>query len=957
MDDKSPMNNLPITNVPFFAQVPGIARLGARALVIAWILMILFLLDQLTYVLLDKWMLDSLDLSSVFWTNFNMGAVLFVIALVLFSLAVIVPAFVHDVSAPVRRKAVSIGLLVGLFFGFLLCRRYFDMLLLLNGEPFNLNDPVFGKDVKFFVFVLPSIWVIVTYAFFLVGAGLLASVMYAALSRSRRDESGQDLSRFGQFLGRIASPWTVTMLIALGVLMGVTVWLARYNFVTRDNYTSSVWQGAEVLDVTGLFSTLNAYWITAVIIVGVTIALVVLLRGLRAGIVNTPGWGGRVRGALKLAVLLVAIDFAFMAAVVLRDITMVKPNEPVIQKDYIQKHIDWTRKGYNLDSVEVVQFVPKDIGDPVPTVEELMGSPTIRNAPLWPGFVNYLEFHVDPQHAERIIQQDGNPMIYGPTLQVFVQQEKYRTYHHFINVDTVRYNVGGEKRMYASAVRETPLMEPNPWLAWWGQRFVLFPQGRGLVMAHVAQKNVAGEPVYASKGIGEDTVITAPELAQDQPRIYYGEGSTLMAVTNIVDDQMASTDYATDSEGKVKRHSYPDDIDAGVLVDSLLKRVVLGWRSDQFWEITFSTLIDSKTRVHYYRPPLTRLERIAPFLYLDTNPYAVTIDGKTGKEVWWIVNALATTDDYPYSKREILGDKSIERTRFLRPFRRVNYLRDAVKATVNAYTGEVRAYKIADEPLINTYAKIYPDMFIDVSDDMSKMPRGVREHLQYPKQMFHIQFDDVYIYYHMKDYMYWFNQEDVWDDADEVIGPIMGKGKEIVWSVEPLFWLLDTTQPNVPDSAEGTQFVMSLVQTPERSLNLRAMPMVYQDGEDYGRLVSLQVPRTTFFLGPEQADAAIDQEPKISEQISWWNRQGNDVIRGHTLSLVIKGEVIYVEPIFIRSQQNPIPQLKRVIVVYRGIATMGDTVEEALRQALAKARQAAKERQVAAAAVREPGDN
>ena len=134
---------------------------------------------------------------------------------------------------------------------------------------------------------------------------------------------------------------------------------------------------------------------------------------------------------------------------------------------------------------------------------------------------------------------------------------------------------------------------------------------------------------------------------------------------------------------------------------------------------------------------------------------------------------------------------------------------------------------------------------------------------------------------------------------------------------------------------DKVQFVQGMVFTPEKALNLRGIPIVYQDGEDYGRLISLEVPKGYYYPGPEQADSAIDQNPDISEQISWWNRRGNDVIRGHTSTLIVDGEVIYVEPIFIRSQQNPVTQLRRVVVVFRGTARMGETLEEALRLAVA----------------------
>ena len=394
-----------------------------------------------------------------------------------------------------------------------------------------------------------------------------------------------------------------------------------------------------------------------------------------------------------------------------------------------------------------------------------------------------------------------------------------------------------------------------------------------------------------------------------------------MAYSNV--REIMEFDYPTD-EGRAEI-ILPPDVNAGVPVRSLLRRLVFGWRSRQFFEIVFSRLIGPETRVHYYRTPLGRLSQIAPFLYFDTDPYAVAAD----KKIMWIANGITSTDRYPYSKIEWLGDKSDERAPFPEAHLRTNYVRDAVKATMDAYSGEVRLYKISDEPIAENWSRIYPDLFTSESE----MPAEVREHLQYPVQLFHIQFDDIYKTYHMTDPMTFFNMEDQWDDGDEVLGPILDRGKAITFSVEPYHWIAETGDV-MPASSQGTQFTLAMVFSPEKALNLRAIPFVYQDGPDYGRKGVLQIPKGHFFPGSEQADAAIDQDPTISQQFTLWNRLGSEVIRGHTTALVIGRELIYVEPLFIRSQQNPATQMKRVIVVYRGRAWMAETLPEAVLKAV-----------------------
>jgi uncharacterized membrane protein (UPF0182 family) len=428
-----------------------------------------------------------------------------------------------------------------------------------------------------------------------------------------------------------------------------------------------------------------------------------------------------------------------------------------------------------------------------------------------------------------------------------------------------------------------------------------------------------GEPRYAAGALPHSA--TSDALALGTPGVYYGEGSGTMAYSNL--DAIQEHDYPT-QQGRAET-SFPPDTDAGVRIDSLLKRIVFGLRSGSFLDIVFSDLVTDSSRVHYARSPLERVQKIAPFLYLDSDPFAVAADGR----IVWMVNGLTTSDSYPYSASAELGDKADRRTPLAQPTRVVNYARDSVKITVDAFTGEVDLYAIADEPIARTWAAIYPDLF----EPADSMPSEVREQLQYPVQLMHAIFDDLYIYFHQTDPLTFFSWEDVFDDADEVKGDLLAEGTSVSFSIEPYYWIAETGK-DLPASSERHQFALSTVFTPEGARNLRAIATAYMDGEDYGKLSILQVPKGRFFPGPEQADAAIDQDAFISQQISLWNRLGLDVIRGHTTPLVVSGEVFYIEPLFIKSAQNPVPQLKRVIVVFRGRAAMGETLAQALRIAI-----------------------
>ena len=205
---------------------------------------------------------------------------------------------------------------------------------------------------------------------------------------------------------------------------------------------------------------------------------------------------------------------------------------------------------------------------------------------------------------------------------------------------------------------------------------------------------------------------------------------------------------------------------------------------------------------------------------------------------------------------------------------------------IDAYTGQVRLYKIADEPIVNTWARIYPELFTPAEE----MPQSIRDHIMYPKQLFQVQFDAIYPDYHMTDALTFYNLEDMWTNAKDVLGPIVSQGASITFNSRPLHWTAETGKGPLPASTEEIQFTLTSAFTNQGVMNLRAIPMVYQDGDDYGRIMVLRVPKCHFYPGPEQAEAAIDQDPKISEQISWWNRMGAEVVRGHIAPLIIGGD-------------------------------------------------------------------
>ncbi|MEW6776515.1 MAG: UPF0182 family protein [Bdellovibrionota bacterium] len=912
---------LPETTLP---RAPSALIIWRRLAVVGLVFLGIFFLDQLSLLLFHYWFLEGLKLSSVFSTNFAMGSKLFLLGLVTMTAGVALPAFIYKVNKDQRRLIVIVAVIAGSLGGYFLSLEYLDFLLF-GGKAFGEADPVYGKDIGFYVYELSNWWTLWKAAAWGTTLGLLSAIACSYLEWVNEGRpavsSNMGVSQFWGTLGRIFDKRSYPAIVFFGLAMAWGEWLSRYNLILKFNEKHAVKYGGTYIDVEGLFSNRVYVYVTTLVILGITGALIGYFKTLNsaAGGNASGEWRMQLHKFRNVIFALALLDFGFKGLVAVREWVGVKPNEPVIQLPYIGRHVDATRKAYDLDKVEEVEFIPAGPGDPVPSADDLLKHPTLKNAPLWPGFSAYLEAQLDPQHSLRILQTKGDKMIYGPTMEIFYQQQKLRAYYNFLGIDQVRYNIGGEKKMFVSAIREVPLVEPQPWLAWWGQQYMLFTHGHGLVMAEASKTTPEGEPVYVSSAIPVQTTI--PELKVDNPRVYYGEGSGTMAYSNIKDVQ--ELDYPTAQDRATLE--LPQEQGTGIHLDSLIKRLAFGWRSGQFFEVVFSDLITDDSRVHYFRSPLDRLDRVAPFLYYDASAYAVAADGK----IVWMVNALSTSNMYPYSMMGDLGDKSDERSRYPRPHRWVNYVEDSVKVTVDAFSGEVKFYKLSDDPVIHTWSLIYPELFVDAKE----MPASVKAQVTYPLQYFHLQFDDHYIYYHMKDPMYFFNMEDMFDDADEVLGAIMDSGHAIRFSTEPQSILLETGGP-IPEAKDKLQYALLMPFTSEKALGLRALPIAYQDWNDYGRLVSLMVPKGHFTWGPEQADAAIDQSPEISRNFAWWNRRGSDVIRGHTSTLIVGKEVIYVEPIFIRSQQNQTTQLKRVAVVFRGVARIGHTLDEALRAAI-----------------------
>ncbi len=905
--------------------VPPVSHVWRRLRFFIGAAYVWFLLAAVPPIIVRYWFLLSVGQSDVFWTNFGAQVALFSAGVALFTMAVAGTVWRCTDDITLRRASLHVGAWVGALAGWLWSLRYEEYLLALNGGVFGETDPLFGHDVGFYVFVLPAIETTVTVA----TAVALVWALSALVSRIPHVDARS--RRFGP----LVTGGLNAALFVLGLSLVARTFLARYALLVKDNGDTGVRMGAAYLDVEGVWSTLNLIYVSTAVELGIMAIVGYSLH--RIGQDNRdahpaesderprrPVYGLRV--PVRMVGGLIVLDLAFFLGVTAKNHLFVAPNEPTIQIPYIERHIAATTRGYKLSKVETVDWRPPQT--PL-SPDQLLASETVRQAPLLASWVSHLEEPPDVQHYERI-RAAGSTLVYGPMLQVFEQEQQLRPYYKFISVDGVRYSVDGQKRMYVSAARELPtrgFAGPRQWLQHWGSAALMLTHGLGLVMSPVNELKEDGGPIYALANIPPQA---AHPRFEAEPRIYFGEGAKDDYILTGV-RHLKELDYATRQDRSESVHT--PGAQQGIPIDSFFKRLVLALHTTDLNEFLFSDFVDAdRTHVQVFRTPIQRIRTIAPFLFVDSNVFAFIAD----KKILWMANGLTTSDRYPYSFREVLGDKADERAVEKVPERVINYAEDSVKVTIDAYSGETRFYKIADDPIIEAWARIYPSLFAP----SSSMPEAVEAQLTYPLQWFHVQFDDIYKRYHQRHPIEFYNAEDLWDDADEVVGSIgrglteFGTTDEMTFSYEGYNVLLDPA--DMPAGATigapgDLQYGMLMPFTPEGARNMRALVVALQDPGQYGRLLDLRVPQGVFLAGPEQADTLIDNDAQVNQQITLWVRHGSEVVRGHTLALPVGGDLLYIEPLWIVSLQNQLPQIKLVSVVYRGRTTMGTSLTEALR--------------------------
>jgi uncharacterized protein len=731
---------------------------------------------------------------------------------------------------------------------------------------FDSNDPVFGQDISFYIFSLP-LWELLEFG--LIGIfcyGFVAVALTYLLSANSLSQ--------GIFPGFTHSQQRHLYGMGGALMLGVafSYWLSRYELLYSPR---GVAYGASYTDI-------NAQLPACTLLTVLSLAIAAYL--LWKAISRSRQFSNSKRIAYGFTVYLLIAVIVGQVVPQAVQLLVVQPNELERERPYIERAIAQTRQAFDLDAIEVRAFDPQNRL----TYADIQSNQlTIRNIRLW-----------DRQ----------------PLLESNRQLQQIRPYYRFADADIDRYTLAVEpqeppaKQQVLIAARELDYGALPKIAQTWVNRSLIYTHGYGFTVSPVNRFNASGLPEYFVKDIGitEGTPLTTSSdsvrasIPIGQPRIYYGELTDTYVMTGT---RVKELDYPSGDDNAYNTY----DGRGGINIGSSWQR----WMFSKYlndWQMLFARDFLPQTKLLFRRNIKQRIRAIAPFLRFDRDPYLVAADTnpknvpnsiKDPSHLYWIVDAYTTSDRYPYAD---IGSEGI------------NYIRNSVKVVIDAYHGSVNFYIAdADDPMIKTWAAIFPDLFKSLDD----MPASLRRHLRYPVDFFKIQSERL-MTYHMTDPQVFYNREDLWQIPTEVYG-------DRPQLVEPYY--LITSLPTIPFE----EFILLLPYTPKERTNLIAWLAARSDGESYGKLLLYVFPKQRLVYGPQQIEARINQDPAISQQISLWNRQGSKTIQGNLLVIPIEQSLLYVEPLYLEATQNKLPTLVRVIVAYEDRIVMTPTLQQSLK--------------------------
>lgn len=872
----------------------GVAIVAVAAVIAALLLLAQFWTEVMWF--------GQLGFSRVIWTEWGMRAALFAAGFLLMagsvfwsftaayrSRPIYAPSTPEQATLDQYREAVeplrrvvmvAAPVLVGFFAGVAASAQWRTVLLAFNSEPFGEADPEFGMDLGFFVFLLPALRFTVGFLISVVViagiAGLVTHYLYGGLRVGPAAAGGPRTTT--------AARVHLAIIGAVGLLLiAANYWLDRYSILTN---AGDRFDGASYADVHAVIPAKGILTVVAIFVAALFI--VTAFRG---------DWRLPAIGVGLMVVSAIAIGGIYPAVV---QRFQVNPNAQELEAEYIQRNIDATLTAFDIDDIEKEQY------DATTEAEE-----------------GALRADADTAASIRLL----DPQIVSPSFRQLQQNKQYYNFNDSLSVD--RYEIDGESRDTVIAVRELNLDGLGQDQRNWVNDHTVYTHGYGVVAAFGNQPGPDGRPAFFEGGIPSQGAITEME-GEYEPRIYFSPSTETYSVVGAPEGTKPwELDYQADDADDGGQVNTTFTGDAGPDVGSFGSKLLYALKFGEE-QLLFSDRVTSESQILYDRDPQQRVSKVAPWLTLDNRVYPAVVDGR----VKWIVDAYTTSDAVPYSTSTPLDEAVADTltTASGAPVElpeEVNYIRNSVKATVDAYDGSVDLYAWdAEDPVLKAWTNVFPGSV----KPLSEISADLMSHVRYPEDLFKVQ-RTLLSQYHVTDSAEFFSGQDFWNNpadpvSDAATAPLQPPyylTLKMPGQEESSFSLTSTFIPGGNTDRE--------VLTGFLAVDADAGTEAGKKAEDYGKLRLLELPRDTTVPGPGQVQNNFDSNPTISEQLNILQIGASTVRRGNQLTLPVGGGLLYVQPVYIQSTGGTqFPLLRKVLVAFGDDIGFADTLDEALDQ-------------------------
>ena len=740
-----------------------------------------------------------------------------------------------------------------------------------GGVTFGVTEPQFGRDAAFYVFSLPWLEFVQGWLFSALVGVLLISAVAHYLWGGIRPNAPA-------FAEKVTPQVKAHLSVLLGLIMLTKAWgyyLGQFDLLTSRR---GVVAGASYTDVNAHLPALRI-----LVFIALVCAILFLVN------IRMRGWALPVIAVGLLVLVSIAAGAAYPSFV---QRFSVNPQELQRERPFIERNIEATRAAFRLDAIES------------------------RTAPL-SGTVSQDDVEANEQTIRNI-------RLWRPSILIdnYAALQRIRAYYDFHDIDVDRYTIEGETRLVMVSAREIAQSE-IPGGGSWQNRHLVYTHGFGAVASQVNTSTSEGQPLFTLRDIPP---VGEPLLEGDGPRVYYGEGEDVSFV--VVDTAADELDYQGTPQDDQEQVTQNYQGSGGIPVGGLFQRALFAWRYRDV-NLLISSLIEGDSRIMIYRDIHERVAKAAPFLQFDADPYAAIVDGR----LVWIWDAYTTTNEYPYSEPLALDEVATQPDADVASFPSLsgdaNYIRNSVKVVVDAYDGTI-AYYVVDEndPIIQVWRSAFPDLFTP----MSEATPDLLAHFRYPENLFQVQAWQ-FTRYHVTDPTVFYGRQDFWEFPGDPAAAPVDAGEVTTAGVGPMrpYYVL----MRLPGE-QGETFSLILPFTPVGRQNMIAWLAAKSDpGEGYGQMISYEFPSGRNVDGPTQVFARINADSQFAAERTLLGQGGSEIRFGDFLVVPIEESLLYVQPVYVQSDQpNAIPELRRVVVVNGPDIGIGSTLGEALEDAL-----------------------